>query len=93
MITTAAFVRVGKVYENMMVDLRANSQKLVERSRRTVMAVTGVDYARAAAAIEAAGKSVKTAIVMLELGCTRDDAEARLARADGFVRGALEAAR
>jgi N-acetylmuramic acid 6-phosphate etherase len=93
MITTAAFVRVGKVYENMMVDLRANSQKLVERSRRTVMVVTGVDYARAAAAIEAAGKSVKTAIVMLELGCTREDAEARLARADGFVRGALEGAR
>jgi N-acetylmuramic acid 6-phosphate etherase len=89
MITTAAFVRLGKVYENMMVDLMATSQKLVERSRRTVMAVTGLEYDQAARAIDAAGKSVKTAIVMVKLGCTRDQAEARLAQADGFVRAAL----
>ena len=89
MITTAAFVRLGKVYENMMVDLMATSEKLVERSRRTVMTVTGVDYATAARAIEEAGKSVKTAIVMLELGCSRAEAEARLARGQGFVRAAL----
>ena len=92
MITTTAFVRIGKVYENMMVDLMANSQKLVERSRRTVMTVTGVDYDAAGRAIEAAGKSVKTAIVMLKLNCTREDAERRLAAANGFVRAALEAA-
>ena len=91
MITTAAFVRMGKVYENMMVDLMANSEKLVERSRRTVMTVTGVDYETAAEAITKAGKSVKTAIVMLKLGCAREEAEARLERADGFVRAALEA--
>ena len=89
MITTAAFIRTGKAYENMMVDLMATSQKLVERSRRTVMTVTGVDYETAARAIEAAGKSVKTAIVMVKLGCTREDAEARLKRAGGFVRAAL----
>ena len=91
MITTAAFVRMGKAYENMMVDLMATSEKLVERSRRTVMTVTGVDYAEAARAIDAAGKSVKAAIVMVKLGCTRAEAEARLVRAGGFVRGALEA--
>jgi N-acetylmuramic acid 6-phosphate etherase len=90
MITTAAFVRIGKVYENMMVDLMATSEKLVERSRRTVMTVTGCDHATAARAIEDAGKSVKTAIVMLKLGCSRADAEQRLERADGFVRAALE---
>jgi N-acetylmuramic acid 6-phosphate etherase len=90
MLTTTAFVRTGKVYENMMVDLMATSRKLVERSRRTVMTVTGVDYEAAARAIEAAGKSVKTAIVMLECGCDRAGAEARLARAGGFVRRALE---
>jgi len=81
------------VYENMMVDLRATSRKLVERSRRTVMTVAGVDYDTAGRAIEAAGKSVKTAIVMLKLGCDRAEAEKRLARASGFVRGALEASR
>ena len=90
MITTTAFIRMGKVYENMMVDLMATSEKLVERSRRTVMTVTGVDHATAAAAIEDAGKSVKTAIVMLKLKCTRAEAEARLARSAGFVRRALE---
>jgi N-acetylmuramic acid 6-phosphate etherase len=90
MITTAAFVRSGKVYENMMVDLLATSRKLVERSRRTVMIVAGVDYDAAARAIEAGGKSVKTAIVMLKLACSREEAEVRLARAHGFVRAALE---
>jgi N-acetylmuramic acid 6-phosphate etherase len=90
MITTAAFVRMGKAYENMMVDLMATSEKLVERSRRTVMTVTGVDYDTASRAIVAAGKSVKIAIVMLETGCSRSEAEDRLARAQGFVRAALE---
>ena len=90
MITTAAFVRTGMAYENMMVDLMATSEKLVERSRRTVMTVTGVEYDAAARAIEAAGKSVKTAIVMLKLGCPRAEAEARLERAGGFVRAALQ---
>jgi N-acetylmuramic acid 6-phosphate etherase len=89
MITTTAFVRIGKAYENMMVDLMATSQKLVERSRRTVMVVTGVDYAAASRAIEEAGGSVKTAIVMLKLGCPRETAEARLRAAGGFVRAAL----
>ena len=89
MLSTASFVRVGKVYENMMVDLLANSQKLVERGRRTVMTVTGVDYNTAAHLIEAAGKSVKTAIVMQKRGCSRQEAERRLADAEGFVRAAL----
>jgi N-acetylmuramic acid 6-phosphate etherase len=93
MITTAAFVRTGKAYENMMVDLMANSEKLVERSRRTVMAVTGCDYETAARTIDAAGRSVKTAIVMLELGCGRHDAERRLEETGGFVRAAIEGGR
>ncbi|MBI5168834.1 MAG: N-acetylmuramic acid 6-phosphate etherase [Candidatus Eisenbacteria bacterium] len=90
MISTAAFVRSGKAYENMMVDLTANSQKLVERSRRTVMTSTGVGYDEAARAIEAAGKSVKTAIVMLKRQCDRAEAERRLQQTNGFVRRAIE---
>ena len=54
------------------------------------MMVVGCDYETAARAIGAAGNSVKTAIVMLERGCSRDDAEQRLQRAGGFVRAALE---
>jgi N-acetylmuramic acid 6-phosphate etherase len=90
MITTTAFVRTGKVYENMMVDLMATSQKLVERSRRTVMTVTGSDYDTASRAIEEAGQSVKTAIVMLKRGCSRAEAERSLERAGGFVRAAID---
>ncbi len=89
MLSTSAFMRVGKAYQNMMVDLLANSQKLVERGRRTVMTATGCDYTQAGHAIEAAGKSVKLAIVMLKLKCSRDEAEKRLAAADGFVRVAV----
>ena len=89
MISTATFVRTGKAYENMMVDLKASSQKLVERSRRTVMTVTGVTYDEAAKAIEASGRSVKTAIVMLERGCDRAEAERRLVESNGFVRRAI----
>jgi N-acetylmuramic acid 6-phosphate etherase len=80
---------VGKVYENMMVDLMANSEKLVERGRRTVMTACGTEYAAAARAIADAGGSVKTAIVMILGRCPRAEAEARLARAGGFVRAAL----
>ena len=89
MISTSAFIRIGKAYENMMVDLMANSQKLVERGRRTVMTATGCDYHTASHAIEAAGKSVKTAIVMVKLQCSREDAQRRLEEAGGFVRVAL----
>lgn len=89
MLSTAAFLRVGKAYQNMMVDLLANSQKLVERGRRTVMTATGCDYTQAGHAIEAADKSVKLAIVMLKLKCSRDEGERRLAEADGFVRVAV----
>lgn len=90
MITTAAFVRLGKVYENMMVDLMATSEKLVERSRRTVMTAAAVDHDEAARALSSAGGSVKTAIVMIRRRCDRAEAERRLAAAGGFVRAALE---
>jgi N-acetylmuramic acid 6-phosphate etherase len=91
MISTTAMVRLGKVYENMMVDLMATSQKLLERSRRTLMTVTGIGYDEACTALEAAGGSVKTAIVMVKAGVDRKSAERQLRRGGGFVRAALEA--
>lgn len=89
MLTTAAMVRMGKVYENMMVDLRMSARKLVERSRRTVMMVTGLDYDAAVAVLDAAGGHVKTALVMALAGLDRASAQQRLAKADGFVRAAI----
>jgi N-acetylmuramic acid 6-phosphate etherase len=90
MITTAAMVRLGKVYENMMVDLQRTSEKLVERGIRTVMMVTGVGYDEADDVLDQCDGHVKTAIVMILADVGLEDARRRLEEADGFVRPAIE---
>jgi N-acetylmuramic acid 6-phosphate etherase len=90
MLTTAAMVRLGKVYENMMVDLQLTNQKLVERSKRIVMLATGVDYEQATEVLSKTGGHVKSAIVMLKAGVSLDEARRRIDAAGGFVRGAIE---
>ena len=90
MITTAAMIRMGTVYKNMMVDLQRTSQKLVERANRTVMMVTGVDYETATHTLDRCEGHVKTAIVMLLADVDADDARQRLDAHDGFVRPAIE---
>ncbi len=90
MITTAAMVRLGKVYENMMVDLRRTSEKLVERGIRTVMMVTGVEYETADAVLTRCDGHVKTALVMILADVEVDEARRRLDATDGFVRPAIE---
>jgi N-acetylmuramic acid 6-phosphate etherase len=90
MITTASMVRLGKVYENMMIDLQMTNEKLRERSKRIVMTITGVGYEEAAETLEKAGGHVKTALVMIKAGVDRGEAQRRLERADGFVRAAIE---
>jgi N-acetylmuramic acid 6-phosphate etherase len=89
MISTAAWVLAGKVYGNRMVDLQATSAKLVERSRGLLMELAGLDYAAATRLLEAAGGSVKTALMMQLGACTREEAQARLAAAGGHLRRAL----
>jgi N-acetylmuramic acid 6-phosphate etherase len=89
MITTASMVRMGKVYENLMVDLKPNSDKLIERGKGIVMLLAGLDYDAAAALYDAAGRSVKTAVLMGRLKVTREEAERRLEAADGFLAHAL----
>lgn len=88
-ITTASMVRLGKVYENMMVDLQMTNLKLVERSKRIVMTATGVDYDHATATLDAADGHVKTALVMLLADVNADAARRRIEHADGFVRHAI----
>ncbi len=90
MLTTAAMVRMGKVYENLMVDHAATSDKLRERARRTVMTATGLDYNGADNLLTRSGGSVKTAIVMHHAGCDSDEAGRRLAEAGGWVRRAIQ---
>ncbi len=88
-ISTASMVRLGKVYENMMVDLQMTNLKLVERSKRIVMTATGVDYDQATATLDAADGHVKTALVMLLADVDVDAAHRRIEQAGGFVRHAI----
>ena len=90
MLTTTAMVRMGKVYENMMVDLQLTNNKLVERARRIVMMATGADYDTAAETLRKSDGHVKTAIVMLKALVDAEEARRRVAEADGFVRGAIQ---
>ncbi len=90
MITTTAMVRMGKVYENMMVDLQMTNAKLVERSRRTVMTVTGVSYEEAARVLEQVDGHVKRALVVILANVSPEEARDRLAQSNGFVRQAIE---
>jgi len=90
MLTTTSMIRLGKVYENMMVDLQMTSKKLEERSKRTVMIVTGVDYDAASRVLSQAGGHVKTALVMILAGVDAQTAKERLIKADGFVRRAIQ---
>jgi len=85
-ITTGAMIRLGKTYGNLMVDLRATNNKLIDRSQRIVMEVTGVSREDATRLIERAGKSVKLAIVMQKKGVSREEAEKLLADNAGVVR-------
>jgi N-acetylmuramic acid 6-phosphate etherase len=89
MLTTTAMVKLGKVYENMMVDLQLTNRKLVERAKRIVMIATGVSYEQAAEILEQADGHVKTGIVMARTGASAGEARRRIEQADGFVRGAI----
>lgn len=90
MITTTAFVRLGKTYENMMIDLQQTNKKLVERSKRIIMTITGVEYDEAAHYLKESGGHVKTALVMILAKCSIDEAKDRLKKAEGFVRKAID---
>lgn len=88
-LSTGAMIRIGKVYGNLMVDLQAWSDKLVDRGERIVMEATGADRARARQAIEDAGGAVKTAMVMVKRSVDRAAAEALLAEHDGRLRAII----
>jgi N-acetylmuramic acid 6-phosphate etherase len=89
MISTATMVGVGKVYENLMVDVMQTNEKLHVRAENIVMAATGVERPEAREAITAADGSVKTAITMILTGCGAEAARASLAKAKGHVRKAI----
>ncbi|MFZ3111249.1 MAG: N-acetylmuramic acid 6-phosphate etherase, partial [Rectinemataceae bacterium] len=75
MITTASMIRLGKVFHNLMVDLRPVNRKLVERSKRLIRQATGCSRDEAEAAFEASGRRPKTAIIMVLLKVDKAEAE------------------
>ncbi len=89
-ITTTLMIRSGRVYQNLMVDLRATNAKLRDRAARIVATITGLDREKSFELIERAAGAVKTAVVMHQLRISRQEAERRLDECDGRLDLALE---
>ncbi|BBM18934.1 N-acetylmuramic acid 6-phosphate etherase [Enterococcus avium] len=85
MISTISMIGIGKVYNNLMVDVKPTNEKLVERSKRIIMQATEADYETAARYFEAADQNVKLAIVMILTDSTKEVAAEKLIQAGGFV--------
>ena len=92
-LSTTLMVRLGKVHENLMVDLRATNDKLRDRAARIIATLVGLDRDDAFELLERAKGSVKHAVVMHERGIDHAAADGLLERTDGRLRDALNPAR
>ncbi|MBD5084874.1 MAG: N-acetylmuramic acid 6-phosphate etherase [Clostridiales bacterium] len=90
MISTATMVGVGKAYQNLMVDVMQTNEKLRRRAEKIVMEATGVSQEEARKNLDLAGDNAKTAITMILVGCGAEEAKARLDKARGHVREAIQ---
>ncbi|OJY63844.1 MULTISPECIES: N-acetylmuramic acid 6-phosphate etherase [unclassified Rhizobium] len=89
MLTTASMIRIGKSYQNLMVDVSASNKKLVARASRIVMQATGCSQQEARRVLDLTGNDVKLAILMEITGMGIEEARAALQNADGFLRKAI----
>ena len=89
MLTACTMVKLGKVYGNLMVDLNPSNRKLYDRAQRIIREVTGVSEEQAARALKEADNNTKLAIMMLESGLPREEAQQKLAQHGGVLRRAL----
>jgi N-acetylmuramic acid 6-phosphate etherase len=90
MISTISMIGIGKVYNNLMVDVKPTNEKLVARAKRIIQGATECTPEVAAKAFEDANRDVKTAIVMVLTGETAAEAQKRIAHANGFVKEAIK---
>lgn len=90
MLSTATMIGMGKVYKNLMVDVMATNEKLIERCRRIVMAATDCDYETADKALNQTNNQCKEAIVMILLNVDYETAKQKLIESQGVVRKAVE---
>lgn len=86
MISTVSMIGIGKVYKNLMVDVKPTNNKLVERSKTIIMQATECSAVRANHAFYEADKNVKLAIVMILTGLSKKEAQQQLDKAKGFIR-------
>lgn len=91
MISTGVMIKLGKVYSNLMVDVRATNEKLVQRARRIVKQATGAGEDIIDKVLEETEFNVKLAIVMIFTGFTKDEAEKLLEKNQGHIRKAIDA--
>lgn len=90
MISTAVMTKLGKVYQNYMVDVVASNEKLFDRAQRMIVQITGESKENAASLLEAANGEVKTAIVMIKLGIDATVARALLQKSNGLLEETLK---
>ena len=86
MLSTGAMIRIGKTYENYMIDVRMMNEKLIDRGCRIVSEIAKIPYEKATEYIEKSGHKVKTACVMAIKNCSREQAEQMLNQAGGILR-------
>ena len=90
MLTTAAMIRIGKTYENLMIDVSVSNQKLYDRACRIVADITKLDYQQAEEYLKASGLKVKVACVMARLKCCKDEALQKLEQQGGVLRRVIK---
>ncbi|MGK0550544.1 N-acetylmuramic acid 6-phosphate etherase [Enterococcus faecalis] len=89
MLSTISMIGIGKVYNNLMVDVKPTNEKLIERSKRIIMEATGCEYAVAEQTFLAADQNVKLAIVMILTGTNKAEAEKKLIKGNHFIKNTL----
>jgi N-acetylmuramic acid 6-phosphate etherase len=90
MLTTATMIKLGKVYSNLMVDVKASNEKLLARAKRIVMMAADVEEDIARAALEESNYDVKLAIFILKTGLGKDDAKKVLDQHKGYIQKAID---
>ncbi|ONI48168.1 N-acetylmuramic acid 6-phosphate etherase [Candidatus Epulonipiscioides saccharophilum] len=90
MLTTGSMIKLGKVYQNYMVDMKATNEKLLDRAIRLVMQTTNCTNEFAKEILSKCDFHVKTAIVMIKLNCSKEEAIEKLKNANGYVQEALK---
>ncbi|WP_299078226.1 N-acetylmuramic acid 6-phosphate etherase [uncultured Paraglaciecola sp.] len=89
MLSTVSMIKMGKTYQNLMVDVNASNEKLYARALLIVMQATDCDEHTATAALQAAGNEAKIAIMMVLTGTNAEEANSLLKQNDGFLRQAV----